>query len=53
MKAADVIRFMARKTSASPPQKKLLKKLLKDIGDDTHRPSNTSPTHTTVAVNCS
>ena len=63
MKAADVIRLMvstnvakvypahllARKTSASPPQKKSLK----DIADDTHRPSNTSSTHTTVAVNCS
>ena len=49
MKAADVIRLMARKTSASPPQKKSLK----DIADDTHRPSNTSPTLTTVAVNCS
>ncbi len=62
MKATDVIRLMAstnvakvypahlltHKISASPPQKKSLK----DIADDTHRPSNTSPSHSTVAINC-
>ncbi|MDA7888970.1 hypothetical protein OAM49_00105 [bacterium] len=63
MKAADEIQLMAstnvanvypahllaHKTSASPLQEKPLE----DIADDTHRPSNTSPTYTTVAVNCS
>jgi hypothetical protein len=62
MKAADEIQLrasknvakvypahlLAHKTSASLLQKKALE----DIADDTHRPSNTSPTHTTVAVNC-